>query len=145
MEELAWSLYSEIRKAYSLIPKDVVKGAWMGTVCDGAYKTAGLVATLVSILDQESEELFSVVWDAPHFLNLAFCDVFNGKTGHSKEFVKTLVDRSSVVHRLFQHGKMLSHAVEMSKKDDKLVLRLTSSVCSTRFSTSQYIEFLKPS
>lgn len=102
------------------------------------------MATLASILDQEqSEELFNVVWDAPHFIDLAFCDVFNGKTGHSKDFIKTLVDRSSVVHRLFQRGKMLSHAIELSKKDDELVLRLTSRACSTRFSTSQYVEFCK--
>ena len=47
------------------------------------------------------------------------------------------------MHRLFQRGKMLSHAVEMSKKDDELVLRLTSRACSTGFSTSQYIEFCK--
>ena len=38
---------------------------------------------------------------------------------------------------------MLSHAVELSKKDDELVLRLTSRPCSTRFSTSQYVEFRK--
>ena len=143
-KELARSLYSEIRKAYPSIPEEVIKGAWMGTVCDGAYQTAGFVATLASLLSQEeSVEFFNVVWDAPHFLDLAFCDVFNGKTGHSSDFIKRLVDRSSVVHRLFQRGKMLSHAVEMSKKDDELVLRLTSRACSTRFSTSQYVEFRK--
>lgn len=143
-EELAKSLYNEIHKAYPSIPEGDIKAAWVGTVCDGAYQTAGFKSTLASTLEQdESHELFNVLWDAPHFLDLAFCDVFNGKTGHSKDFIKTLVDRSSVVHRLFQRGKMLSHAVELSKKDDELVLRLTSRPCSTRFSTSQYVEFRK--
>ena len=63
---------------------------------------------------EECGEFFNVLWDAPHFIDLAFTDVFNGKTGDSKDFIKTLVERSSVVYRLFQHGKMLSHAVEMS-------------------------------
>lgn len=42
-QELARSLYSEIRKAYPSIPEEVIKGAWMGTVCDGAYQTASWV------------------------------------------------------------------------------------------------------
>lgn len=129
-EELARSLHREIRKAYPSVPEKVIKGAWIGTVCDGAYQTTGFVSNLASILNQEEwGEFFNVLWDAPHFLDLVFSDVFNGKTGDSKDFIKTLVDRFRVVHRLFQRDKMLSHAVEMSKKDDELVLRLTSRAC----------------
>ena len=92
------NLYNEIHKAYPSIPEGDIKAAWVGTVCDGAYQTAGFKSTLASILEQdESQELFNVLWDAPHFLDLAFRDIFNGKTGHSKDFIKTLVDRSSVV------------------------------------------------
>lgn len=115
MEELARSLYREICKAYPSVPKKVIKGAWIGTVCDGAYPIAGFVSNLALTLNQEEcGEYFSALWDSPHFLDPAF-SVFNGKTGDSKDFINTLVDRSSVVHRLFQRGKMLSHAVEMSK------------------------------
>lgn len=53
-----------------------------------------------------------------------------------------LVQRSCVVHRIFR-GKMLKHAMAMKETEDKFVLKLTSRACNTRFTTSQYMEFLK--
>ena len=44
-EELARSLYREIRKAYLLVPEKVIKVAWMGTVRDGAIKLLALYQT----------------------------------------------------------------------------------------------------
>lgn len=38
---------------------------------------------------------------------------------------------------------MLNHAMEMMSTDNDLVLKLTSRTCSTRFTTSQYVEFRK--
>ena len=38
---------------------------------------------------------------------------------------------------------MLKHAMVMEEKEDDLVLKLTSRACTTRFTTSQYMEFHK--
>lgn len=38
---------------------------------------------------------------------------------------------------------MLNHAMEMMNTEDDLVLKLTSRTCSTRFTTSQHVEFCK--
>ena len=92
---------------------------------------------------RDAGDFFAVLWDPLHYIDLAFKDVFDGRTGFSKEFVSRLVERSIAVHRIFQRRKMLSHATEMAKHNDELVLRLTSPTCSTRFSASQYVEFLK--
>ncbi len=143
--ELAQMLFDEIKKAY-FVEESVIRGAWMGTVCDGAYQAAEFASTLNAILhrDNLADTCFScVLWDPAHFLDLAFKDVFEGKMGNSKEFVDRLVQRSCVVHKIFQRGKMLNHAMEMMTTDDNLVLKLTSRTCSTRFTTSQYVEFRK--
>ena len=143
--ELAKMLYDEIAEAYS-IEDSVIRGAWTGTVCDGAYQAAEFASTLKSILKQEhldDSAFFSVLWDPAHFLNLAFADVFEGKIGTSKSFMDCLVQRLCVVHKIFQQGEMLKHTIEVMSKDDNLVLKVTSRTCSTRFSTSQYVEFRK--
>ena len=144
--ELANTLFNEIKAAYPKVEETTLKGAWMGTVCDGAYATAAeFERTLLALLDQEKYDrsFFTVLWDPPHFLDLAFSDVFDGKLGTSGAFVKQLIERTCVVHRIFQRGKMLKHAMVMEEKEDELVLKLTSRACSTRFTTSQYMEFHK--
>ena len=144
--ELATTIYQNVKNAYPTIQDSLLQGAWMGTVCDGAYATAAQFKKTVStILNHEKYDpnLFSVLWDAPHFIDLAFGDVFEGKIGSSKAFVSLLVQRTCVIHRIFQRGKMLKHAMSMGKTQDEFVLRLTSRACSTRFSTSQYMEFRK--
>jgi hypothetical protein len=117
----------------------------MGTACDGPYQARLLALTLQRLLDQTQNDavFFSVLWDAPDFVDLAFLDVFEGKIGSSKDLIQRLIKRSSVVHHIFQRGKMLKRAMEMETSDDELVLRLTSRACSTRFTTSQYVEFKK--
>ena len=118
----------------------------MGTVCDGAYATASeFEITLATLLNQKKYDsaFFSVLWDPPHLINLAFSDVFDGKHGTSEAFVTHLVRRSCVVHQIFQHRKMLMHAMATQEMDDEFALKLTSRVCCTRFTTSQYMEFLK--
>ena len=118
----------------------------MGTVCDGAYATAvEFERTLATLREQEKYDssFFSVLWDPPHFLDLAFRDVFNGKLGRCEAFIKRLIERTCVVHRIFQRGKMFKHATVMKQTEDDLVFKLTSRTCSTRFTTSQYMEFQK--
>ena len=76
--ELAKTLFDEVKAAYSTVEETIMKGAWMGTVCDGAYVTAsGFGRTLAVLLEQEKYDssFFSVLWDPPHFLDLAFSDV----------------------------------------------------------------------
>jgi hypothetical protein len=116
----------------------------MGTVCDGAcvYQAAEFASTLKAILHQGN-----LAFSCAHFLDLAFKDVFQGKVGNSKEFVDCLVQRPcivrKIVRKIFQQGKMLNHAMEKMSTDNDLVLKLTSRTCSTRFTTSQYIELYK--
>ena len=144
--ELAKTLFDEVKAAYPTIEDTTIKGAWMGTVCDGAYaKALGFGRTLATLLDQERYGLsfFSVLWDPPHFLDLAFSDVLEGKSGTSQEFANQLVERTCVIHKIFQRGKMLKHAMAMEDPEDDLVLKLTSRTCSTRFTTSQYKESCK--
>ena len=115
-------------------------------VCNGAYATtAQFNKTLSTILNHKKYDpsLFSVLWDAPHFIDVVFSNVFEGKIGSSKAFVSLLVQRTRVIHHIFRRGKMLKHAMSMGKTQDEFVLRLTSRACSTRFSTSQYMEFRK--
>ena len=52
--ELAKTLFDEVKAAYPTIEETIMKGAWMGTVCDGAYSTAsGFGRTLATLLQQE--------------------------------------------------------------------------------------------
>ena len=144
--ELAKTLFDEVKAAYPTIEETTIKGAWMGTVCDGAYaKASEFGRTLAALLDQEryDSSFFSVLRDSSHFLDLAFSDVFEGKSGTSQGFVNQLVERMCVVHKIFQRGKMLKHAMAMEDPEDDLVLKLTSRTRSTRFTTSQYKEFRK--
>ena len=95
--EIATTIYQNVKNAYPTIQDSLLKGAWMGTVCDGAYATAAqFKKTLSTILNHEffSFVEFSVLWDAPHFIDLAFSDVFEGKIGSSKAFVSLLVQRT---------------------------------------------------
>ena len=127
--ELAKTLFDEIKAAYPKVEETTLKGAWMGTVCDGAYATAGeFERTFAALLEQDKydQSFFTVLWDPPHFLDLAVSDVFDGKVGTSGAFVKQLIERTCVVHRIFQRGKMLKHAIVMEEKEDDLVLQLTS-------------------
>lgn len=143
--QLAEGIYNEITTSYPSIPEEVIKGAWMGMVCDGAYQAAEFGSTLKRTLNQQTydESFLSVVWDSAHYMDLAVTDVREGKKGASKSFLKHFIGRTSEVHRMFQRGKMLSHAREMERENSSFHLKLTSRACSTRFSTSQYVEFLK--
>ena len=99
-------------------------------------------AKLRNLLGKQSSPFFEVVWDPPHWANLAIEDVMVGKVGNSKAFMKRLIDRSAAIHNIFQRGKSLaeakSKASQMTSK-----LKLTSRACATRFSTSQINEFKK--
>ena len=144
-QELAKAIYEDIRGSYSSVDESIVRSAWMRTACDGPYQARLFGLTLQELLDQTQYDpvFLSVLWDAPHFVDLAFSDVFEGKIGNSKDLIQRLVKRSSIVHQIFQRGKMLKRAMEMETSDDELVLKLTSRACSTRFTTSQYVEFKK--
>ena len=118
----------------------------MGTLCDGAYQAAAFSSTLNSVLHQENlvdSSFYCVLLDPTHFLDLAFKDVFQEEVRNSKQFIDRLVQRLCVIHKIFQRGKMLNHAMEMTNTKDDLVLKLTSRTCSTRFTTSQHVEFCK--
>ena len=143
--ELAQSLFDDIQETYLSVEESTMKGAWMGTTCDGPYQAENFGVTLNRLLrhEQDDSTFSAVLWDAPHFLDLAFSDVFDGKVGNSKELIQRLVERSSMIHKIFQRGKLLSSAKEIATTDDTLTLRLTSRTCSTRFAPSQYVEFKK--
>ena len=65
-----------------------------------------------------------------------------GVVGKSKEFMTRLIKRSASFHHIFNRGKMLAQAGAQAEQHDSK-LYVTSRTCVTRFSTSQYHEFLK--
>ena len=143
---LSKALYHEIFKAFTSNPSFVIKDGWMGTVCDGAYQASEFLSTLTALIcdgRSSTNMFFNVLWDVPHFVDLACDDIFKGVVGSSKPFVSRLFERSRAIHQLFQRGKLLSHAIQMAKTNDKLVFKVTSGTCSTRFASSQYVEFRK--
>jgi hypothetical protein len=116
--EWAIMIYDEIKKAYPAIDDKIIQGSWTGTVCDGVYQASEFNSTLKSLLipkELDQSIFFSVLWDSAHFLDLAFSDVFEGKIGNSNAFVNRLVQRTCALHKIFQRGKLLRHAIEMLK------------------------------
>ena len=103
-QELAKSIYEDIQGKYPPVDESIVRAAWMGTSCDGPHQARLFASTLQELLDQTQYDavFFSVLWDAPHFVDLAFSDVFEGKIGSSKDLIQGLVKRSSIVHQIFQ-------------------------------------------
>ncbi len=76
--ELALKVLNKVKRAYPTVENC----SWMGAVCDGAYATAsGFQDTLIGSLHREEVDtaFFVVLWDPPHFIDLAFSDVFHGK------------------------------------------------------------------
>ena len=56
-QELAQSIYKDIRGQYSSLEESIVKAAWMGTACDGPYQARLFASTLKELLDQAHTEM----------------------------------------------------------------------------------------
>lgn len=82
--ELAKTVYQEVKDAYPTIEESTIKGAWMGTVCDGAYATtAEFETTLATLLDQKNMiHLFFLYCGTLHILLIS----------HSMMFLKVNVE-----------------------------------------------------
>ena len=83
-----------------------------------------------------------MIWDPPHWVNLAAEDVLEGKIGQSKEFLKRLIARCASIHQIFQREKNLAQAKNKAGTMN-CKLQLTSRTCAMRFATSQIHEFQK--
>ena len=91
-KELAEGLYGEIQSAYPSFSKYLINGLYQGTVCDGAYQASEFESTLKDLCNQKmTGEFFAVLWDPPHYVDIALKDVFEGKHGFSKEFFGRVV------------------------------------------------------
>ena len=88
--ELAETMFDTIKKAYPGLA-DTLGNSWQGSVLDGQYQAKGFAKKLMSLLKKTDSEFVDVVWDPPHWTNLAIEDVFEGKIGESKEFMKRLI------------------------------------------------------
>ena len=156
-----------IKKAYPGLA-DTLGNSWQCSVLHGEYQAKGFAKKLMSLLKKTHSELVDVVWDPPHWTNVAIEDVFEAKIGESKEFMKQLigiisktfckgicylcsiithlltgyVGRSSAIHKLFQRQKKLAAAMKKAEEMKK-PLHLTSRTCATRFLSSQVHEFRK--
>ena len=139
--ELANTMFTTITTAYpGLI--NIIGTSWQGTVLDGQYQPKAFAKTLWDLLEKSRCVFTDVIWDPPHWVNLAVEDVLEGKLGQSKEFLKGLIARSTTIHQIFQRGKNLAQA--KTKADTmNCKLQLTSRTCATRFATSQIHEFRK--
>lgn len=139
--ELAESMFTTITTAYpGLI--NIIGTSWQGTVLDGQYQPKGFANKLWDLLEKSQCTFTDVIWDPPHWVNLAAEDVLEGKIGHSKEFLKRLITRSATIHQIFQRGKNLAQAKTQAETMN-CQLQLTSRTCATRFATSQIHEFRK--
>lgn len=88
--ELADSMFQAITTAYPKLAGKL-EHSWQGSVLDGQYQAKGFAEKLKDLLKKPTSEFFSVVWDPPHWVNLAIEDVIDGKIGISKEFLKRLI------------------------------------------------------
>lgn len=83
-------MYDTIKKVYPRLA-ETLGNSWQGSVLDGQYQAKGFAEKLNSLLTKPVSEFVDVVWDPPHWTNLAMEDVFEGKVGESKEFMKRLI------------------------------------------------------
>ena len=88
--ELANSMFQTIATAYPKLV-EILETSWQGCVLDGQYQAKGFAEKLTQLLKKPRSEFFSVIWDPPHWVNLAIDDVIVGKTGVSKKFLKRLI------------------------------------------------------
>ena len=88
--ELANSMFQTIATAYPKLV-EIMETSWQGCVLDGQYQAKGFAEKLTQLLNKPRSEFFSVIWDPPHWVNLAIDDVIVGKTGVSKKFLKRLI------------------------------------------------------
>ncbi len=88
--ELANSMFQTIATAYPKLV-GILETSWQGCVLDGQYQAKGFAEKLTELLKKPKSEFFSVIWDAPHWVNLAIDDVIVGKTGVSQKFLKRLI------------------------------------------------------
>ena len=88
--ELANSMFQTIATAYPKLV-GILETSWQGCVLDGQYQAKGFAEKLTELLKKPKSEFFSVIWDAPHWVNLAIDDVIVGKTGVSQKFRKRLI------------------------------------------------------
>ena len=86
-----------------------------------------------------------------HFYHCLSCNVHSneygnhsitGTVGKSKGFMGRLIKRVSSFHHIFQRGKMFAQAAAQAECDREKIY-VTSRACATRYSTSQYHEFIK--
>ena len=134
-------MFTTITTAYpGLI--NIIGTSWQGTVLDGQYQPKGFANKLWDLLKKSQCMFTDVIWDPPHWVNLAAEDVLEGKIGQSKEFLERLITRSATVHQIFRRGKNLAQA-KAKAQTMNCKLQLTSRTCATRFATSQIHEFRK--
>ena len=139
--ELVETMFITITTAYpGLI--NIIGTSWQGTVLDGQYQPKGFANKLWELLKKSQCTFTDVIWDPPHWVNLAVEDVLEGKIGQSKEFLKRLTARSASIHQIFQRGKNLAQAKNKAETMN-CKLQLTSRTCATRFAMSQIHEFRK--
>ena len=88
--ELADSMFQTITAAYPKLAGKL-ETSWQGCVLDGQYQAKGFAEKLKQLLKKPRSEFFCVVWDPPHWVNLAIDDVIVGKIDVSKQFLKRLI------------------------------------------------------
>lgn len=139
-DELANLIYKDVKSVYNLSEQHLAS-FWQGTTCDGQFQAKDFAGQLHKNLSHKGP-FFQVVWDPPHLIDLAIQDVLDGSIGTSRSLIRRLIERTSVVHRIFQYGKMYSQG-RVQAIADQSKMYVTSRTCATRFSTSQYHEFVK--
>jgi hypothetical protein len=144
-EDLANGIVECIKDQYCA---DVLQG-WQKTSCDGPYQAKDFEKSLNSALARTDDTFDVVIWDPPHWIDLAMKDVKDGKISEdASSYLNRIIKRTMKLHTKFiiNRGKMFQQVKSVANhnaygKDVKF--KVLSRTCGTRFSTSQYSEFLK--
>ena len=90
--ELAQSLFDDIQETYPSVEQSTMKGAWMGTVCDGPYQAENFGLTLNRLLGHEQDDstFSAVLWDARTFWTWPFQMFLMGKLEIQKSLSNVL-------------------------------------------------------
>ena len=142
-EELAKGIVECIKDQYCV---EVLQG-WQGTSCDGPYQAKDFENSLNTTLGRTDDTFDVVIWDPPHWVDLAMKDVKDGKIcDNASSYLNRIIKRTTKLHTKFNRGKMLQQVKSVANHNayaEDVKFKVLSRTCGTRFSTSQYSEFLK--
>jgi hypothetical protein len=102
---------------------------------------------LNSALAHTDDTFDVVIWDPPHWIDLAMKDVKDGKISEdASSYLNRIIKRTMKLHTKFSSGKMFQQVKSVANHNaygKEVKCKVLSCTYGTRFSMLQYSEFLK--